>query len=533
MVHLPSPAYDSTAAPGLTPEITAIVSDLREFFRTRSVPAFLVGGYIRDALRGESTHDVDVAVHGASGSVARSLADALGGAYVPLTHPSEALPPRPGVRSVARVVLPSRERRHEPCVVDISSIDGSIQEDLGGRDFTVDAMALDIDDWLKPGWRELVIDPLGGKRDLADQNIRAIQMSVFEEDPARLLRAVRLAAALGFRIEPTTADAIKDQAHLINSIAGERVRDELLSILSLDGAKDHLEMLDHLGLLCCIIPEFDVTKGVEQPKEHYWDVFWHSLCAVEGVERVVTGPKGDEVSNLVPWNEEIKERFSQWVGDGHTRGTMLKLAALLHDVAKPQTKTTDANGKTRFLGHHTLGASMSGGILRRLRLSSRGRDMIYGVVENHLRPTQMSQGSELPTSRAIYRYFRDVGDAAVDTLYMSLADHLAARGPKLDMGAWSRHAEIISHVLEVGTHTQSPEKFPRLIDGNDLMRELGLGPGPQIGALLEEIREAQAAREVQTWDEALNLARSGLAGLDSPHPSGRGEKGSNPVESGR
>ena len=532
MVCPPSPAYGSTAAhASLTPEIIAIVSELREFLHARSVRAFLVGGYIRDALRGESSHDVDVAVHGESGSVARSLADALGGAYVPLNQPGEASPPRPEGRSVARVVVPNRERG--PWVVDVSSIEGSIYEDLSERDFTVDAMALDLEDWLKPVWRELVIDPFGGKSDLADKTIRAIRTSVFEEDPARLLRAVRLAASLGFRIDPATADAIKGQAHLISSIAGERVRDELLSILSLDGAKDHLEMLDQLGLLCCIIPEFDVTKGVEQPKEHYWDVFEHSIHAVEGVERVVSGPKGDPVSNLVPWNEEIKERFSQRVGDGHTRRTMLKLAALLHDVAKPQTKTTDANGKTRFLGHHTLGASMSGGILRRLRFSSRGRDMIYGVVENHLRPTQMSQGSELPTSRAIYRYFRDVGDVAVDTLYMSLADHLAARGPKLDMGAWSRHAEIISHVLEVGTQTQSPEKFPRLIDGHDLMREFGLSPGPYIGALLEEIRDAQAAGEVQSQDDALNRARLSLAGQASSRPSSHGEEGSSPPGSGR
>jgi len=227
---------------------------------------------------------------------------------------------------------------------------------------------------------------------------------------------------------------------------------------------------------------------------------------------VASGPSGDQVSTPVPWSEEIRERFSEQVADGHTRRTMLKLAALLHDVAKPQTKTIDGKGKTRFLGHPTLGASMSARILGRLRVSTRGVEMICGVVENHLRPTQMSQGGELPTARAIYRYFRDVGDVGIDTLYMSLADHLAARGPELDMGAWRRHAGMISHVLEVGTQEQSPEKLPRLVDGHDLIRELGLSPGSWIGELLEEIRDAQAAGEVRTVDDALNLARLSLEG---------------------
>ena len=485
-------------ADSFSPEIAAIFTELTDFLRRQSVPAYLVGGCIRDALLSSPMKDLDIAVQVDPISLARSLADAWGGAFVPLDE----------ARGVARVVVPSIE--HRSWVVDFAALQGSIHDDLGRRDFTIDAMALELGDWDKPEWREHVIDPFDGAGDIAGAIIRAVGPSVFSEDPSRLLGAVRLAASMGFNIESDTIAAIKSQAPLINSIAGERVRDELLAILSLDGANNHLEMLDELGLLCCIIPEFAIMKGVEQPKEHYWDVFDHSVQAVGGIERVVPRVAGDEVSEAVPWEEWTGERFAQHATDGHDRRTLLKLAALLHDVAKPQTKMVDSNGRTRFLGHELLGASMSRDILGRLRLSSRGTQMICGIVENHLRPTQMSQGGAMPTHRAVYRYFRDAGDIAIDTLYLSLADHLAARGPDLDMGAWEHHTALISHILEVGTQEQSPERMPRLVDGRDLMSEFGLSPGPRIGELLEAIEEAQAAGELVTRDDALEWVSHNL-----------------------
>ncbi len=448
--------------------------------------------------------DIDIAVQADSLSLAKDLSKALPASYIPLS-PSH---------KVARITVPSAQGGNG-WVIDISSIEGSIFDDLARRDFSVDALALALEEWGTPSWQDRILDPFGGKLDLSQGVIRAIKPSVFQEDPARLLRGVRLAAKLGFRIDPSTTELITRDAHLISSTAGERVRDEFLAILSLDGAKVHLETLDELGLLCCIISELGITKAIEQPKEHYWDVFGHSIHTVEGVERVVSGCEGDFASSVVPWNAGMEERFAQEVSDGYTRLTILKLGALLHDIAKPQTKMVDAKGKTRFLGHHTLGASMSEGILHRLRLSNRGVEMICGMVENHLRPTQMSQGGELPTPKAVYRYFRDVEDVAIDTLYLNLADHLAARGPDLEMEGWLRHVGIVKHILEVGTREQSPEKMPRLITGNDLIHEFGITPGPLIGALLEGVKEAQAGREIDTREKALAWAKSRLDGIST------------------
>ena len=481
------------------------------------MPAFLVGGYLRDALRNVPTRDIDIAVQGNARSLAEGLGNLFGGSVVPLGRANGVPPSGAQAPRVCRVVVPSAE--DGKWTVDLAEIGDGIQEDLPRRDFSVDAMALAVDDWATPGWESRLLDPFGGRRDLEGRTIRAIGPSIFQDDPVRLLRAVRLAATLGFRIESATAGLISQQAHLISSTAAERVRDEFLGLLSLDGANNHLELLDRLRLLCCIIPELGITKGVEQPKEHYWDVFGHSIHTVEAVERITTRANRDLVSLIVPWTEDTEEHFSQEVCDGHTRRTVLKLGGLLHDIAKPQSKMVDAGGRTRFLGHHTLGASMCGDMLGRLRLSNRGVEMIHGMVENHLRPLQMSHGADLPTPRAVYRYFRDVGDVAVDTLYLSLGDHLAARGPELDMGGWYRHIKIVAHVLEVGTQEQGPVRMPRLITGHDLMGELKLSPGPLIGDLLEGVRDAQAAGEVDTLKDALDWARRRLRAMETASPS--------------
>jgi poly(A) polymerase len=240
---------------------------------------------------------------------------------------------------------------------------------------------------------------------------------------------------------------------------------------------------------------------------------------VEAAEGVTKGHQNSAIFTCVPWTAETEAYFNQEVSDGHTRRTLLKLAGLLHDIAKPQTKGPDATGRIRFLGHSELGATMAAELLARLRLSSRGIGLVTRMVEQHLRPMQLSQGVELPTPRAIYRYFRDLGDVAIDTLYLSLADHLAARGPHLAVEEWASHARIMAHVLQVGAQPPSPAGPERLLTGHDLMEHFNLSPGPQIRRLLETVNEARAAGEINTREGALSLVAEVLN-----QPSG----GSNP-----
>jgi len=381
---------------------------------------------------------------------------------------------------------------------------------LARRDFTINALALPLGSWHSDHWRESLLDPFGGQEDLSQKRIQALSHSVFQEDPGRLLRAVRLAARLQFRLEPETARLIRAEAPRIEQVSGERIRDEFLAILAGDEARAQLEILDRLDLLCRIIPELALTKGVEQPRVHYWDVWGHLLHTVEAAERVTGGHQNSAIYTFVPWTPEAEEYFNQEASDGHSRRTILKLAGLLHDIAKPQTKTQDETGRTRFLGHPELGAEMAAGRLAQLRLSSRGIAMVSKMVEQHLRPTNMQHGAELPTRRAIYRYFRDLGEVAVDNLYLAMADYLAAKGPQLSPDDWANHARMVTYILQVGADQIKPAKPERLLTGHDLMQHFNLSPGPEIGVLLEQINEARAAGEITTPEEALALAAAAL-----------------------
>ena len=471
------------------------IDALKELFGSRGVSAYLVGGYLRDALLGSSSKDLDVAVNGDALSLGRELADLLCGSFVTLDQQ----------RRIARVVLPN-----DKALVDISSMEGSIEEDLARRDFTVDAMALSLDEADTLDWAEAIVDPFGGRSDLAQGLIRMVSPGVFTEDPARLLRAVRLASSMGFSIEKNTASTIGSSSDLLLQVSAERVRDEFLALLSLKGAKENLHCLDDLGLLCHIIPELETTRGVEQPKEHYWDVFEHTIQAVGAAEKVTADLDKDPLTATLHWGQDMESYFNQVVSDGHNRRTLLKLGALFHDIAKPQTKATDSKGRTRFLGHTELGASMAGERLRALRLSARGVKGVCTMVEHHLRPTQMSQGLEPPTNRAIYRFYRDLDETANSVLYLSLADYLAARGPMVETEDWQRRVDLVNYVLAEANRERSPERKERLVTGHDLIETFGLEPGPLFRRLLEGLEEAQAVGDIQTREEALAWVKAKL-----------------------
>ena len=479
--------------------LPSLLKKLEAFFGSRDVEAYLVGGVVRDALLGIPTGDIDVAVKGNAQSVGRDLASAIDGHFVMLDE----------ARGIIRVVVHDED---SVSFVDINSMPNGIEQDLRRRDFTVNAMAVPLTEVSREGFWNKVTDLYGGLSDLNNHVIRALSPSVFKDDPARLMRAPRLATQLSLTITDDTARQIRQDAHLVTTVAPERVRDELLKLLSQPKATASLRALDNLGLLSKVIPELDQARNVTQPKEHYWDVFNHLLETVGMVEKVLEShPNADNfVVNYVPRFESIDEYFSEEVSDGHNRATLLKMTALLHDIAKPATRTVESSGRIRFLGHHSEGAEMGVDILRRLRFSKRGTELVRLMVHHHLRPGQMAQKGELPTGKAIYRYFRDVEDAAKDTLYLNMADYLAARGPNLEEQEWSEHCRTIGHILSEGIERKAPETLPKLITGHDIMKAYSINSGPQVGALLRLVYEAQANGDINTPEEALDLVKVNL-----------------------
>ncbi len=501
----------------ISPVVSAILTRVSQLFADEHIQSYLVGGFVRDTLLGRDTADLDIAVAANALEVAHRIATVLGGKYVPLDE----------TNSVGRVVVESAAgTTADRWYLDFSTLKGDIAQDLAGRDFTIDAMAIDLRDVLNRGpltsgrtslatlRPSMIIDPSGGRDDLHNSIIRAVSETIFSSDAARLLRAVRLPAELDFSIDSQTEALIRQYCHLIMSVAGERVREELLRILAVPDSGRIPAYLDDLGLLTAMVPELAAAKGVEQPTVHYWDVFDHSIqtaAAVDFLLRRGTWPYySEKVLAAVPWSTALSQHFDQEGSSGSTSRPLVKLAALLHDIAKPQTKTVDEDGRARFLGHASEGATTAVAILERLRFSTREIRLVEDMVKHHLRPTQMSQQG-LPTPRAIYRYFRDTGNAGIDTLFLSLADHLATRGPNLDLTEWQGHAQMIEYVLAQRFKQESLAAPPGLIDGHDLINVLGLKPGPTIGKLLEAAREAQAAGEVTTRQDALDYVSRLLA----------------------
>ncbi len=490
-----NPVLTATPSP-----IPPLIENLREFFASKEIDVFLVGGAVRDALVGRTTKDIDVTVGADVQVVGPELASVLNGRFVPLDPAGET------VRIVVR-------RDTEESLVDLSAMPRGIEEDLARRDFTLDALAVPLHRAApRMAWHRHVIDPHGGLNDLDAGVVRALSPEVFRRDPVRLLRAPRLAVQLGLRIEDNTVHQIRQDAHLVSTIAGERLRDEFLKLLAEPTATVSLRLLDELGLLTQVVPELNEARGVTQPKEHYWDVFGHLIEMASQVEKVLTGPPEENgyVVESIPRFASFGEHFAEKVTDGHSRATLLKLAGLLHDIAKPATKTVETSGRIRFLGHNVQGAEMAGIVLQRLRLSGRGTELVRLMLEHHLRPSQMAQKGELPTGRAIYRYYRDLEDAAIDTLYLNMADYLAARGPMLGREEWYNHCRVIGHILNEGLREKAPEALPKLISGHDIIKAFSVSPGPEVGELLNVVREAQAGGEISTKEEALELVKNRL-----------------------
>jgi poly(A) polymerase len=480
--------------------VRSLLTEVERILSKQGTEAYIVGGWVRDVLLGRHTADIDIALAGDALAIAPKVASALGGKSVLLDEANR----------VARVVLldqaePSPKLQWH---LDLSSFAGTIEPDLTRRDFAIDAMAVNLRQLVRGLPTVQVIDPFHGRDDLRQRVIRAVSETVFTTDPARLLRAVRLAAELGFTVDRDTEALIQRDAHLIARVAGERVREELLRLLSVPGSGRFLSYLAQLGLLTAIFPELALTKGVAQPKEHAWDVFEHSLKTVVAIDFLLHEGTWEyakpKVLALVPWSATLAQHFDQEISSGSTRKALLRLGSLLHDLAKPQTKTIEAGGRIRFLGHAQEGAAIATNILERLKFSVKEIRFLELLIRHHLRPGQMSQ-QELPTRRAIYRYFRDTGEAGIDILFLSLADHLATRGPDLDPAHWQEHTAVVRYVLE--QHSQEEPRRAKLVDGHDIMNIFGISPGPPVGELLEAVQEAQATGEVSTREAALDLIK--------------------------
>ena len=484
--------------------------DVLEYFSKVSFSTYVVGGAVRDWLLGKKPTDFDLVVDGDVSIIAADFATIVAGKIIELDRE----------RHIIRI---NYRQENALTTIDLTQLVDDIELNLLSRDFTINSLAIKIpkNSDQKPT-KSTIIDLCGAINDLRNLTVRMITNQNIVDDPIRILRAVRISRELGFTIESHTRESLQANASLIFAVAPERIRDEFLKILDSAQTTGSLLVLDRIGILTKIFPELELTKNVLQPKEHYWDVFNHLVHSVGYAEKIfarVLVPPSDSLNpflTCIPYFEGFKSHFFTQFSDGYNRSVMLKLACLLHDIAKPQTKTVESSGKVRFLKHQIVGEEISSQILDRLRISKKGGRLVKMLVRHHLRPSQMAPENKLPSDKAIYRYFRDLDEASLDNLYLNMADYLAARGPNLELYNWEQHCQVLSHIIDRGLGEVSATKLPKLIDGNDIMNEFSIQPGRKLGEILREIKEAQALGTVNTREGALEIVSKNLtSGVDS------------------
>jgi len=486
-----------------------LLQQAAQFFDDNKTQAYLTGGSIRDILQAESCTDWDIVIAGDAPSLSRKLANKLDGYYAHMHA------------KASRITV---KHNNQNIILDVSPIQGhSIEADLQQRDFTINAIAVPLADAVRSfieGKPLPLIDPLHGAGDLEARCLKAVNDTVFKQDPLRMLRAIRFMARYNFTLDDHTKHMLRCDAAFLPNSATERIHAELYAILEPDGATDRLHFLDEYGLFTTLLPEFIPARGMAQPALHHWDVLEHSIETVGALERLATtlhqtpqeirrtlldGGRGDLVEIQSLLHEAEQQNLFQYAT---LTSPEMKMASLLHDIGKTVTYAVSAEGKITFYGHPQAGVPLVQTVVKRLSLSTQDRRFIQQVVANHMRPGQLSH--DVVTQRAVRRYFVDLGPVGIQVALVSLADHLAMRGPEPLIEAWEHHLATVRLLLTRYIREREVILPPRLLQAEELMRKLNLEQGPLVGQLLEYIAEAQADGMISSKDDAFWFAQDKL-----------------------
>ncbi len=459
-----------------------VLAALKRVIKRRGVRLFLVGGTVRDWLLGRATHDLDIAAAGPVRPLAELLRQELGGgALIDLSATDD---------EVIRVVWHGEQ-------VDFSSFRAgvaSIEEDLGLRDFTINSLAV----LLTENEATEILDPTGGLADLQARRIRHCP-GAFAADPLRMLRGYRLAATLGFDIEPDTAAEIGKKAQLIAKAAAERISYELRIIFGSTRTAQTLAEMHRVGLLRLLLPVLYEGERVEQPAFHHLDVLDHSFLALEMMEKIIAKPD----SHYGP-----DAAIARYLEDGDAR-ISLKWAALLHDVGKPATREYPAEGEGRvtFYRHDEVGREIFERFAERSRWSNADTERCAGLIAMHMHPfhlvnLQMERGRI--TRRAAVKLCRRAGEDLPGLFLLAMADSLASQGELKPAGMEQELKLLYDTVRETYREFIEPMlRGPRLITGRDLIEHFGLTPGPLFSEILSELEIAQVEGAVVDRQTAL------------------------------
>ena len=460
------------------------LSFVLETARKMGVELYLVGGYVRHLLMMRTCTDLDFACAVDPKNLVQTLSEKLKRPMIVLEEE----------RQIYRLFLSGKMQ------LDFARFKGStLEADLAARDFTVNAMALKLQQNAGEISGELY-DPQQGQKDLQQKIIRQVSSKIYEDDPLRMLRAHRIAAQLNFAIAEETLQNIIVHASKITTVAAERVREELLLMLDTPNVYERVLQLDRCGLLTQIFPEMEPNRTCALDYYPGKGVWGHSMDGFKCLEWIFEnidaefGQDAEKIETCIFGAGEDTE--------GHARSTLMKLAIFLHDIGKAPT-AKHINGRLHFYEHQNVGARITQKIAQRLKFSSKATAFLSEMVASHMRPGSMAFAQNL-TDRARFRFFRDLEEDAIPMLLVSLADRYSYIPETLGKNT-DTHELSTKDLIRWHYHKQLEQlkKKPKLIDGNQVMEQFGLSPGRAIGQILKDIEEAHVLGEIKTQEEAI------------------------------
>jgi len=421
------------------------VRDIIQKLQKEGFEAYIVGGCVRDFLRGVEPEDWDVTTNAKPEEIQKIFPESFySNQFFTVTVQTGSRKPR--LKEIEATTYRSEAKYTDKRHPDEIKFAKTIKEDLTRRDFAVNAMALEIQN---ESAELKVIDLYNGQKDLGNRIIKAVGNAEerFSEDALRMMRAIRFTVTLGenWQIETKTAQAIKKNSPWLQAISRERIRDEFLKIIMSERAASGIELLRELGLLKYIIPELEEGYKITQNKHHIYECYEHSLRSLDYA---------------------TKENFNKYV----------RLAALLHDVGKPRTKRGEGPDAT-FYGHEIVGAKMTAQILNRLKFPKKDIEKIVKLVRYHLFYYNVDEVSE----SSVRRLVRQVGPENMEELLqVRMADRIGSGVPKAEPYKLRHLKYVIEKV------SQDPISVKMLkVSGNDVMKILSIPPGPKIGQVLD------------------------------------------------